>query len=394
MDEQSNKKTRSPSVPTSLIVTVNDNPHVNILSKMTLPDWRGSITAFKGFTGTIPIQELINVDWDAVCKFLRPTRPAVFYHKKTGTYVVPCQLQVALLVGKTLYAAQKKGISTEGKMRSKGHMTEASMVMMDVDGLSETVLIACLDNLKADGISFLAYTTFSHGVADKPGMRVRLVIPLNLPVGVEGYTIVWVALDKHYFDGRISEADPSGANLYQQQGILFCHPARFDQAKSWSYEGGVASTEVLLQLGKKSQPPKHIPSKKSNVEDSQRTYASIEKKINLKQLIALVNCIDPDCIYIDWVRVGMAMFHETNGSYDGLAVYARWSSKGVKYKDFKDVENKWKSFCLGVKNPVTMGTLIKMAKDAGADVASILSSVEFDICETEVIRPSKWEVKS
>ena len=394
MDEQSNIKTESPPASASSIVTANDNPPVTIQSQMPLPDWRGSITAFKGFTGTLPVQELINVIWDEVCKFLRPTRPAVFYDKKTGTYVVPCQLQVALLVGKTLYAAQKKRISIEGKMRSKGHMTKASMVMMDVDGLSETVLIACLDNLKADGISFLAYTTFSHGAADKPGMRVRLVIPLDLPVGVEGYTIVWDALDKHYFDGRISEADPSGANLYQQQGILFCHPARFDQAKSWFYEGGVASTEVLLQLGKKSQPPKHIPSKKSNVEESPRTYAGAERNINLKQIKALVNCIDPDCIYMDWVRVGMAIFYETNGNYDGLAVYAQWSSKGVKYKGFKDVENKWKSFCLGVKNPVTIGTLIKMANDAGANVASIMNSADFEICETEVIRPSKWEVKS
>lgn len=380
--QQSNINPKTGSTSSS-IVTVNDKT-TTILSEMPLSHWRGPLTAFDGFTGTLPVKELKDATWDEIRGIVRPPEPARLSHKTTGQYILPALLKNAPFVGKTLEAAQRRGGGIIGKMRSKNHVIEASMLMFDIDGLPHAEFKAFIYKIKADGIAVLAYTTYSNGDPKKPGVRVRVIIPLDLPVGVEEYTTVWVAFDKHYFDGKVSEADPSGARLYQQQGTWCCHPDRVDQAESWSYEGGVASTDFLLELGNKSQPSKHIPSKRSNAEGN----------TSLKQLKALVNCIDPDCDYGDWLRVGMAMFHETKGTYDGLAVYAQWSSKGVKYKGLKDIEIKWKSFRLDVKNPVTIGTLIKMAKNAGADVALIMGFDEFEICETEVIRPSKWEVKS
>ena len=74
--------------------------------------------------------------------------------------------------------------------------------------------------------------------------------------------------------------------------------------------------------------------------------------------------IDPDCGYDEWLRVGMAIFHETKGSDYGLAVYDEWSSKGEKYKGLHEVEAKWRSFRLDIKNPVTVGTLLMMAAEA------------------------------
>lgn len=95
----------------------------------------------------------------------------------------------------------------------------------------------------------------------------------------------------------------------------------------------------------------------------------------LKKLQVLLNSIDPDCGYEDWRNVLMAVFHETQGSDDGLAQVDAWSCKGKKYKGTKDIETKWKSFRLDVERPVTIGTLIKMAKDSDA----------FEICDYEVI---------
>lgn len=74
--------------------------------------------------------------------------------------------------------------------------------------------------------------------------------------------------------------------------------------------------------------------------------------------------IDPDCGYDDWIRVGMAIFHETQGSDYGLALFDEWSSKGKKYKGLPEIEAKWRSFRLDIENPVKIGTLLKMAYEA------------------------------
>ncbi len=95
----------------------------------------------------------------------------------------------------------------------------------------------------------------------------------------------------------------------------------------------------------------------------------------LKKLQVLLNSIDPDCGYEDWRNVLMAVFHETQGSDYGLALVDAWSCKGKKYEGTKSIEAKWKSFRLDVERPVTIGTLIKMAKDAE----------DFEICDYEVI---------
>lgn len=106
---------------------------------------------------------------------------------------------------------------------------------------------------------------------------------------------------------------------------------------------------------------------------------------SLSKLGALMKTVDPDCGYEDWRNVLMAVFHETQGSDDGLALVDAWSCNGKKYKGTKDIESKWKSFRLDVDRPVTIGTLIKMAKDAGANVAAILNDDAFELCEGEVV---------
>lgn len=105
----------------------------------------------------------------------------------------------------------------------------------------------------------------------------------------------------------------------------------------------------------------------------------------------LLKFIDPDCSYRDWLYAAMAVFHETKGSDEGLAMFDRWSSKGTKYKGIKEIEAMWRSFRLDEPNPVTIGTLIKMARDAGADVSAIIGSDGFKPCEYEVVNPSAFE---
>lgn len=85
------------------------------------------------------------------------------------------------------------------------------------------------------------------------------------------------------------------------------------------------------------------------------------KTQELSEINSLLDRIDPDCGYEDWLHVLMAVFHETKGSDSGLALINNWSSSGKKYKGKAEIVNKWASFKQNVGHPITMGTLIRMA---------------------------------
>ena len=79
-------------------------------------------------------------------------------------------------------------------------------------------------------------------------------------------------------------------------------------------------------------------------------------------LAALLNHIDPDVGFDDWMRVLMVIFYETSGSEDGFELADTWSSEGCKYKGTKDVRRMWRCFKPDHPKPVRIGTLIRMAK--------------------------------
>lgn len=110
-------------------------------------------------------------------------------------------------------------------------------------------------------------------------------------------------------------------------------------------------------------------------------------------LSQLLDHIDADCGYQDWLNVLMAIFHETAGSDSGLAVADAWSKKAGSYKGRADVETKWRSFSGEVANPVTIATLIARARDAGAKVSAILQD-DFKRCTTIVTEAPTATVSS
>lgn len=220
-----------------------------IASSMSCDDWRGALTTFDGFTNTRPDGEFENISWDEVCNHLCPKEPKIIAEKRLARYVVPCLLKDAPLVGKTLETARGNGQSTIGKMRSKSHVTKAAMLIMDIDGLPKAEFNAVLKKIARDGIAYLAYTTFSHGSPNKPGMRARIVIPIDRQLTADEYSIAWHGFDQHYWQGQAGMADSSGAYLHQQQSTWFCHPSRVDKAKSRINKGVVVSADVLIEIG-------------------------------------------------------------------------------------------------------------------------------------------------
>jgi putative DNA primase/helicase len=196
-----------------------------------LTQWRGDVTLFNKVSRPVPCKETLNASWSDIVSAIKPKEPALINDKADAKVFVPCALKEL----PNLDGAMEK-------RRSKDHVTMANLLVVDLDGLPEANFQKGLTKLKAEGVTYIAYTTFSHGL--KPDMRVRLVLPLDSAVNTREYGAVWRNFDAKYFNG----ADPSGAKMYQAQATYCCHPDRQDQTQTWENTAELLSVEELLIL--------------------------------------------------------------------------------------------------------------------------------------------------
>lgn len=90
-------------------------------------------------------------------------------------------------------------------------------------------------------------------------------------------------------------------------------------------------------------------------------YDGREMSISDDTLRSMLDSIDCYDAYEDWVHVGMALHHATDGN--GVDLWRDWSAKSAKY-DESQIDHRWHGFGKS-NNPITVGTLIKLAKDNG-----------------------------
>lgn len=76
------------------------------------------------------------------------------------------------------------------------------------------------------------------------------------------------------------------------------------------------------------------------------------------RLIEMLKQLHPDMGYDEWLRVGMAIHHEHNGSDEGLRLWDAWSKQGKKYKGLNDLIPHWQSFAAG--GGITGNSLVQM----------------------------------
>jgi len=105
--------------------------------------------------------------------------------------------------------------------------------------------------------------------------------------------------------------------------------------------------------------------------------------IDLLELSQYVNQVDPDSGYEDWSSVVMATHAETQGSDEGFAVADKWSSRGVKYPGTEKLRYIWDHLRTDVENPKTLGTIIYVARQQGADVGPKIKPTE--ACEVKAL---------
>ena len=204
-------------------------------SDMHISSWRGDLTFFPSQYVTAPVKEAHAVGWDQVVDAIAPSSGAfVVSDKQQLPYFIASSLATAQLVGKTLAANLAKGGNGYGRQRSKNHVTQTRLLTFDIDHVDIEVMSDTVRTLEHCDISYLMYTTYSHGNHDE--VRLRFVIPIVESLDIDGYQCAHDWFNDALFQGL---ADKSGNRLYQCQGVWGCPPDRIHLARRRLFNAGV-----------------------------------------------------------------------------------------------------------------------------------------------------------
>lgn len=328
---------------------------------MELSEWRGDWTFFAHNKATRPENECTG-GWSDFCRSIAPIgNPMLGCDKERVRYFVPSALKLAPLIGKTRKRATKLGEALEGKQRSASHTTEASMIVLDLDGMRGEQFERCLKRLASDGKAFLAYSSYSYGNPQKKGVRARLVVPVDAPLNNQGYKVAADVLQSKYFE---NQADPKGFSLCQQMGVWATNPLWEKRAFRIAIKGDVFATEALLAVGQKIRPK---TTKKNAFAAANELYLDKER------VESALRWLDP-VPYKTWVNFGLYL----KAAY-GDCAYSTWLNWGNTAPDEvtdKNTDEYAPDYVWDALDPLLppdagAGALFAAAKDSAANLVRV-----------------------
>lgn len=119
--------------------------------------------------------------------------------------------------------------------------------------------------------------------------------------------------------------------------------------------------------------------------------------LSIAEIEELLDRLDPDCGRDDWIKVGMAVHHETEGGDDGFYLWNAWSEQGGKYPSEEALREQWDSFTRregSGRRPVTMATVKRMVRLEGAEGPSSADAPLDAAAIAEVLGTTPSEVQS
>ena len=93
-----------------------------------------------------------------------------------------------------------------------------------------------------------------------------------------------------------------------------------------------------------------------------------------KLISEALDVLYPDMGHADWLKVGMAIHHETNG--EGFDLWDAWSATGSKYPGDGNLQGRWDSFGRNPGKQVTARSLFQLANSKGARISYSAVSME------------------
>lgn len=237
---------------------------------------------------------------------------------------------------------------TDGKGRLSKNITRARAVFVDLDGAPLKPVQAWCQPHIVTATSAGRYHVFWR-VSDLPlgefkGVQKKLIAAFDADKAVNDLPRVMRLPGFHH--QKISAEKGLTGTPY----MVKIHATDYAAVLAW------ADLQTML-------PQPHAIDRQMTIADATVPLKASGSKIE-KALAALPPATVP---YGDWIKVGMALCHEFEGSDDGFEIWDRWSRQDPRYKGIEDLANRWDSFAEGSDNPVTLRSLLAMAKAAKPD---------------------------
>lgn len=104
----------------------------------------------------------------------------------------------------------------------------------------------------------------------------------------------------------------------------------------------------------------------------------------MAEILKFISCEDYDI----WIKVGMALHYETNGSLEALHLWDKWSADGNNYVDYSDLEKRWDNFTHTTNTPATLHSLKKLATENGwiEDIINDFEDLDFEKNPAKIIQ--------
>lgn len=195
--------------------------------------------------------------------------------------------------------------------------------------------------LASKGVRLSEFWDSEEAVKIHSGRLNRGKLLFRLPAGVEPLVSVSVAEDKLEF-----RCAASNGKTYQDLLPPSIHPET-GEPYQWVYDPLLGNWDsppelpaALLRVWRDELEPVDAP--KSTPGDKVPPVGL--KRDDLRKLIYQE---DPNGKYQNWIAVGFAINHETEGDVGGLDLWDEWSSGGDEYPGREELEYKWGTFDTG-----------------------------------------------
>jgi KaiC/GvpD/RAD55 family RecA-like ATPase len=327
-----------------------------------------SLNLFDGVHGTQPLPTALSLE--ELAEFLAPQHPP---------FVTREERKARQLFSMNIYK--------EDTTRGKDNVEFMTGVVFDFDNKNDYVSIGTvLNHVKDKRIAYAWYTTHSH-TESRP--KWRLVIPFASPLPVSEWLPV-------YQQCVVMIGNPPGID----------HAACKDVAHMWfpPYRNGdqpysadsdleasfIEPLDIQLYLTPEEQAHyQTLMQERSQITEMlsfpEQAVSKPKSEFSLKQAMHVVSYLDADCDYPLWIKVGMALHHQFNGSETAFKIWDAWSAQSPsEYKDGKDLITYWHHFKDREKS-VGIGTLIHLAKKEGYDPAREQEPSSFHLMAPDVI---------
>ncbi len=181
--------------------------------------------------------------------------------------------------------------------------------------------------------------------------------------------------------GTYAEYSPSGTGIHlyvkgDLRGTNEKSPATADQfgIELFSTKGYVTYTGNATELtdmlgntdtiGDASTELQQLITKRFGSASDIVIAAQEPKGVSRELILEMLSVLDPDMGHADWLKIGMAIHHETRG--EGFNLWDQWSRGGSKYPG--DLSGRWETFGRNSGPAITINSLVQMAKANGASI--------------------------